>query len=80
MVASNKPITVARAELAEIVARARFQGMRTVLSKNGKRMAAVVSIEDLETLERLEDESDLAEAKRVLADSKDKVMPFRRTT
>ena len=41
-----------------------------MLRRNGKDVAAVVSAEDAELLELLEDKLDLAEAKKRLADGK----------
>lgn len=47
----------ARDRLTEIVDRARYQGQRTVITRNGKATAAVVSLEDLAKLERIEAEA-----------------------
>jgi antitoxin Phd len=58
--------TQARAAFAEAVNRARFARERTVIRRHGKDVAAVVSVEDLETLEALEDRLDLEEAKRIM--------------
>ena len=49
------------------VNRAAFGGERVVLTRHGKRVAAVVPIADLELLESLEDAVDLEEARDVLA-------------
>jgi len=48
--------------------RVRDQGERFVLCSHGEAHAAIVSLEDLEFLERLEDLVDADEALRVLAD------------
>lgn len=52
----------ARAQMAEVVNRVAFAGERIVLERHGKDVAALVSIDDLRLLERLEDELDVAAA------------------
>jgi prevent-host-death family protein len=64
---ADLPIRAARAELADVVNRAAYRGERTKLMRRGKAVAAVVPVEDLELLERLEDEADAKEARRRLA-------------
>lgn len=54
--------------LTDPVRRAAEAKERVVLRRRGKAVAAVVPIEDLRFLKRLEDRIDLAEAKRALAD------------
>jgi prevent-host-death family protein len=52
-------VAEARSGFSEIVNKAAFGGKRTVISRNGKQVAAVIPIEDLHLLERLaEAESD----------------------
>jgi prevent-host-death family protein len=58
-----------RARLAEAVNRASFAGERTVIRRHGKDVAAVVSVEDLKTLEALEDRLDLEEARQIMKKS-----------
>lgn len=52
----------ARNQLAEILNRAAYGRERTVVTRRGKRIAAIVSVEDLElleaVLEELEDRAD----------------------
>jgi prevent-host-death family protein len=55
-----------RAGFAEAVNRANFAGERTVIQRHGKDVAAVVSVEDLKTLEALEDRLDLEEARQIM--------------
>jgi len=45
-----------------------FRGQRVVLKRQGRPAAAIIPIEDLRLLERLEDELDVRELERVLAD------------
>jgi PHD/YefM family antitoxin component YafN of YafNO toxin-antitoxin module len=54
-----------RAGFAEAVNRANFAGERTVIRRHG-RDVAVVSVEDLKTLEALEDRLDLEEARQIM--------------
>ena len=58
----------ARANLAEVINRAVYGRERIVLTRRGKRIAAVVPFEDVRILERLEDEIDIREAKKALAE------------
>jgi PHD/YefM family antitoxin component YafN of YafNO toxin-antitoxin module len=55
-----------RAGFAEAVNRANFAGERTVIRRHSKDVAAVVSVEDLKTLEALEDRPDLEEARQIM--------------
>ena len=59
--------TDVRAQWAEVIDRVRMGGDRVVVRKNGKRMVAVISIEDLDALERFEDAVDRREASAALA-------------
>ncbi|MBA2662862.1 MAG: type II toxin-antitoxin system Phd/YefM family antitoxin [Bradymonadaceae bacterium] len=60
--------TQARAQFADAINRVSYGGERIVLDRNGKDVAALVSIEDLELLQLLEDRIDVAAAKEALAD------------
>lgn len=62
----------ARAQLSEVINRAAFAKERLYLTRRGKRIAAVVPIEDIDVLEALEDQLDLAEARKALAEAKEK--------
>ena len=59
-------------EFAEVINRAAYRGERIVLHRRGKDVAAIISLEDLELLERLEDENDLKAAKAALREAKKK--------
>jgi prevent-host-death family protein len=54
----------ARSQFAEIVNRAAYGKERVVLHRRKKPVVAVVPIEDLEAIERLEDEIDIREARK----------------
>jgi len=64
----NATVTVARARarFADTIDLVRSTGQRIVLSKSGKRAAAIISIEDLELLQRLEDAHDVKAARAAL--------------
>ncbi len=67
--------STARAKFSDILSRAEYRGERTVLHRRNKPVAAVVPIEDLELLERYEDELDLKAAKKA---RKEKSVPWER--
>src|SRR5438128_11454500 len=59
-------ITDIRDNLADALNRVAYGGERIVLERRGKGVAALVSLDDLATLERLEDESDIKAARKAL--------------
>jgi prevent-host-death family protein len=63
--------TEARKHLSDIIAAAHYGSERTKITRNGKPMAAVVSLEDLEAMEALEDMMDLKEAKKRLKEHRE---------
>jgi prevent-host-death family protein len=67
------PLSAARDHLGEIVSRAEHAHERTVLTRHGKAVAAVISIEDLRELEAAEDRADLAAAREALASEERRV-------
>ena len=58
----------ARREFAAIIAAAHYGADRTTITRNGKPMAAVVPLEDLEAMDALEDLMDWKVAQKRLAD------------
>jgi prevent-host-death family protein len=58
--------SVARQNFSDILNRAAYRGERVVVHRGKKPVAAVVPIEDLELLEKLEDELDVAAARKAL--------------
>ena len=64
----DKPVSTvaARERLAEVLNRAAYGKERVVLTRRGKRLAAIVPIEDVERLEALEDRRDAAEIRERL--------------
>ncbi|HEY3172897.1 MAG TPA: type II toxin-antitoxin system Phd/YefM family antitoxin [Thermoanaerobaculia bacterium] len=65
--------TRARRELADLVNRVAYSGERIVLERRGKDVMALVSVDDLKLLEKIEDEIDLREARKRLRDGEDLV-------
>jgi len=63
----------ARNDFAEVINRASFGKERFVLTRRGKKLAAIISVEDLELLEALEDELDVKAAKAALSESDERV-------
>ena len=66
--ASNISVSDAREGFADLVNRVAYAHERVRVVRRGREIAAIVPIEDVELLERLEDEFDLEEARAVLAD------------
>jgi prevent-host-death family protein len=64
--------TDARKNLADVLNRVAYAKARVRITRRGKAIAAVVPIEDLELIERLEDEIDIREAKKALREAKKK--------
>jgi len=55
-----------RNNLADAINRVVYAGERIPLERRGKTVAALVSVEDLELLQRLEDEADIKAARKAL--------------
>lgn len=66
---SRIAISEARADLGRVVDRVSYTGEAVCLSKNGKDVAALVSMEAYRLLRKLEDEVDIREAAAALAES-----------
>ena len=58
----------ARSNLSEIANKVAYSGKRIVLTRKGTKLIAIVSIEDLEILEAIENRIDLDDAREALAD------------
>lgn len=61
-------VSQARHDFADLVNRAAYKEERVIITRRGRAIAAIVPIEDVAYLERLEDEYDLQEALKVLHD------------
>jgi prevent-host-death family protein len=66
-------VTEARDDLSETVRRVEVRRERVVLTRHGRDVAALVSAEDLELLELLEDRADLEAIREALAESSERV-------
>jgi prevent-host-death family protein len=64
--------TEARENLAEVLNRVAYAKDRVRITRRGKDIAAVVPIEDLELIERLENEVDIREAEKALKEAREK--------
>ena len=69
-------LTRARAHLAESVNRVNYRGERIVIQRHGRPVAALVSVEDLALIRELEDRIDLEDARKALAETNGKFVPW----
>jgi prevent-host-death family protein len=60
----------ARLNFADVLNQTAFGKNRIILTKNGKDVAALVPIEDLQAIEEMEDRIDNAEASRIMRNPK----------
>ena len=67
------PITVARRKLFDLFDDVVRKGARIVIDRLGKDKVAMISIEDLEKLQALEDAADVAAADAALAESDERI-------
>jgi prevent-host-death family protein len=65
---SERRVSEVRESFSTTVNRVAFGGERVVLTRHGRRVAAVVPIEDLDLLESIEDARDLDEVRAALAE------------
>lgn len=72
---SDLTVTQARDDFAQTVERVHHTHERVCITKHGRRVAALVSIEDLDLLARLEDHFDIEAAREALAESDERI-PF----
>ena len=63
----------ARNDFADVINRASFGKERFVLTRRGKKLAAIVPVEDLELLEEMEDRMDIESARAALSESDERV-------
>lgn len=62
------PITSARDDLSELVNRVAYGGERICLTRHGKDVACVVSVEEARLLDLIEDRLDLSDALAALTE------------
>ncbi len=63
---THMSVTKARGDFAEIVNRVAYGHERIVITRRGKDIAAVVPAEDMDLLEKLEDQMDIEAAEKAL--------------
>jgi prevent-host-death family protein len=63
-------VSDARKDFADVVSRVGFGRERIVLCRNGKRVAALLPLKDLERLEQIEKEEDLKLARAAIREGK----------
>jgi prevent-host-death family protein len=68
---SNATVVELRENLSELLGRAQHGNERVTITKNGKPVAAIVSIEDLDLLRAIEDRIDLDAARAALREAED---------
>ena len=62
----------ARQDFSETLNQVAYKGKRIVLHRRGKDVAALVPVEDLALIEKIEDRIDLEEAEKILAEMENK--------
>jgi prevent-host-death family protein len=69
---TDEKVTIerARSELSDVVSRVQYAGERVVVTRRGKPAAAIVPLEDLQFLERIEDELDMEAVRQALAEAR----------
>lgn len=65
---TSVPFSEVRAHLTDIVNEVAYGGKRVVLTRKGKELVAIISLEDLRILEAIENRIDLEDAKKALHD------------
>lgn len=73
MAINRLPASKARERFADVLNEVAVKGERVVLLKHGKDVAALISTDDLELLEALEDRYDVEAARQALAESDERV-------
>ena len=66
----------ARKNLADVINSAQYGKERIILTRHGKDVAGIISIDDLNLLEKLEDRLDLQDAIEILEDEHSKFVDW----
>jgi prevent-host-death family protein len=72
----NMAVSQAREELAELVNLVHYRNERVLLLRHGRPVAALISAEDLELFEHLENAADLRAIEEALADPESQGPPI----
>ncbi len=70
--ARSMSTSVAREQFADIMNRVEYRGERVIVSRRNREVAAVVPIEDLELLRRVEEKMDIKDALKALKEPRGK--------
>jgi prevent-host-death family protein len=70
--ASGISASIAREKFADIVNRVEYRGERIIVRRHNRDVAAVIPIEDLELLQKVEDQMDIKDALRALKEPRGK--------
>ena len=73
MAINRLPASKARERFADVLDEVSVKGERIVLERHGKAVAALISSDDLELLEALEDRYDVETVRRTLAESDERI-------
>jgi prevent-host-death family protein len=66
-------ITEIRDNLSDAISRVAYKGERILVRRSGKDVVAIVSLEDLAALEKMEDQRDVETARAALAESDERI-------
>jgi prevent-host-death family protein len=69
---SKLSASVARKKFADIVNRAEYRGERVIVRRRNRDVAAVIPIEDLHLLQKVEDRMDIKDALKALKEPRGK--------
>jgi len=73
MAINRLPASKARERFADVLDEVSVKGERIVLERHGKAVAALISSDDLELLEALEDRYDVETVRQTLAESDERI-------
>jgi len=68
--------TTAREKFSDLLNKTGFGKSRIIITRKGKAVSAMVPIEDLEAIEAWEDQKDITEAERIMADKESEFIPW----
>ncbi len=64
-------VTEIRDNLSDAINRVAYQGERIIVRRSGRDVVALIPIKDLALLEKIEDQIDIEDAKKILAGTKE---------
>jgi prevent-host-death family protein len=63
-------VTEIRDNFSDAINRVAYQGERIIVRRSGRDVVAMIPINDLALLEKIEDQIDIADAEKILAETK----------